>query len=150
MENSEYIQAEGTCSLSYLYPVDLRKGTIVIIHNRPCKVIDYTSIVNGKHGTSKTIVIGIDIFNGNKYEISWNGGDRVTVVESKKENYDIIDIVDEYLILINDRGLVREDLKILSEILSNKFKTLLSNTNINDLKVQVTKCYNIEEITNVM
>jgi len=39
-----------------------RKGDIIILHNRPCTIIDLHLPKVGKHGCSKVLVTGIDIF----------------------------------------------------------------------------------------
>lgn len=145
MENREYTQAESTCSLSYIFPSDLRKGSIVIMRNRPAKVVEYTSIVNGKHGTSKTIVTALDIFNGHKYETSWNSGDRIPTCEVKKQNYTVIDVEDEYMSLMDEHGHIRYDFKVPENI---QWKDKITNTE--GATVQMTTCFNIEDITHVI
>ena len=46
----------------------LKKNGFVLIKNKPCKIVELKISKVGKHGHSKVHLVGLDIFNGNKYE----------------------------------------------------------------------------------
>ena len=39
-----------------------------MIKDRPCKIVEMSTSKTGKHGHAKVHIVGIDIFNGKKYE----------------------------------------------------------------------------------
>lgn len=41
---------------------------IVLGEKRPCKIVEYSISKTGKHGHAKASIVGIDIFDGRKYE----------------------------------------------------------------------------------
>lgn len=43
---------------------------IVLGEKRPCKIVEYSISKTGKHGHAKASIVGIDIFDGRKYEDS--------------------------------------------------------------------------------
>ncbi|XP_037944909.1 eukaryotic translation initiation factor 5A-like [Teleopsis dalmanni] len=111
------------------YPVQcsaLRKNGYVILKGRPCKIVDMSTSKTGKHGHAKAHIVGIDIFNGKKYEDICPTSHNMDVPNIKKEEYQLTDISDDgYLALMSDNGELREDLKIpdgeLGECLKSDF-----------------------------
>ena len=54
-----------------VYPMaagELRKGSHVMIKEKPCKVTEITSSKTGKHGHAKCHIVALDIFTSKKYE----------------------------------------------------------------------------------
>ena len=61
----------GDAGASKTYPAQcssLRKSGFVVIKDRPCKIVEMSTSKTGKHGHAKVHIVGIDIFNGKKYE----------------------------------------------------------------------------------
>ncbi|KAL9550022.1 hypothetical protein MBANPS3_004915 [Mucor bainieri] len=57
-------------ALSYPVPCStLKKGSYVVIQERPCKITDMSTSRKDEHGRIKIHLVGIDIFTGKKYEI---------------------------------------------------------------------------------
>merc|ERR1712100_663863 len=47
---------------------NIKKGSFVVIKNRPCKVIETSTSKTGKHGHAKVHMVALDIFTGAKKE----------------------------------------------------------------------------------
>lgn len=45
---------------------EIKKGMIVYLKDKPCKVIELTTSKTGKHGHAKANITGTDIFTGKK------------------------------------------------------------------------------------
>lgn len=69
-------------------------------------------LILGKHGHAKVHLVGIDIFNGKKYEDICPSTHNMDVPHVKREDYQLTDIDDGFLVLMSDGGDLREDLKI--------------------------------------
>lgn len=57
-------------------------------------------------------LVGIDIFSGKKYEDMCPSTHNMDVPHVKREDYQLTDIDDGFLVLMSDDGDLREDLKI--------------------------------------
>lgn len=57
-------------------------------------------------------MVGIDIFNGKKYEDICPSTHNMDVPHVKREDYQLTDIDEEFLVLMSDSGDLREDLKV--------------------------------------
>jgi len=96
------------------YPLQcsaLRKNGYVLMKGHPCKIVDMSTSKTGKHGHAKVNMVGIDIFDGKKYEDMSPSTHNMEVPNVKRKEYTLIDInEDGYLSLMNDDGDVRDDL----------------------------------------
>lgn len=96
------------------YPIQcsaLRKGGYAMLKGKPCKIADMSTSKTGKHGHAKVNMVGIDIFDGKKYEDMSPSTHNMEVPLVKRTEYNLIDITEEgYLHLMNDGGDIREDL----------------------------------------
>ena len=91
----------------------LKKGSLVMIKGRPCKVVDFSTAKTGKHGAAKAMITGIDIFSSNKLECTYSTGDNVDAPVVTKIEYTLINIDEEgFVTLMQDNGDLKEDLKL--------------------------------------
>jgi len=106
----------GDSGASVTYPMQcsaLRKNGFVMLKGRACKIVEMSTSKTGKHGHAKVHLVGLDIFNGKKYEDICPSTHNMDVPNIKREDYQLTDISDDqYLSLMNDAGDLREDLKL--------------------------------------
>jgi translation initiation factor 5A len=81
-----------------------RKGTCIILKDKPCKVVDMSTSKTGKHGHAKVNFTGIDIFTGKKYKEIQGSTHNMLTFESTKEDWGVMDLQSDTLSLINDAG----------------------------------------------
>lgn len=96
------------------YPIQcsaLRKNGYCIMKGHPCKIVDMSTSKTGKHGHAKVNMVGIDIFDGKKYEDMSPSTHNMEVPNVSRIEYNLIDVGEEgYLSLMDDNGEVRDDL----------------------------------------
>ena len=138
---------------SNTYPIscgDVKKGSYIVLKDRPCKVVDFKHFKVGKHGSAKTNITAIDIFNGKKYEQLSPASHTVQVPEIKRTPYTLIDIdKDGYLTLMDKQGNSRQDLKLPDETeedqkLSERIKA--AHDEGKELIITVVECLGIEKV----
>jgi translation initiation factor 5A len=104
----------GVDSGALTYPVQcssLRKNGYAMLKGKPCKIVDMSTSKTGKHGHAKVNLVGIDIFDGKKYEDMSPSTHNMEVPNVKRLEYNLIDVTDEgYLSLMDDGGEIRDDL----------------------------------------
>ena len=100
----------------YTTPVEassIKKGAYIVINERPTKAVDISTSKTGKHGSMKMRIVGVDIFNGKKYETVTPGSQTVLVPVIKRQEFQLSSISDDnYLSLLSDDGDLREDLTL--------------------------------------
>merc|ERR1711944_378998 len=89
----------------------LRKNGYAILKGKPCKIVDMSTSKTGKHGHAKVNLVGIDIFDGKKYEDMSPSTHNMEVPNAKRTEYTLIDVTEEgFLSLMDDNGDIRDDL----------------------------------------
>ena len=104
--------------VSMTYPISagsIKKGGLMVIDGRPCKVVEYSTLKTGKHGHAKASITAIDIFTGEKYKYSAPTSQNVEVPNVKRTEYQVMSIKDDYCDLIDEKGEMRSDLKLTDE-----------------------------------
>mmetsp|Transcript_9284 Transcript_9284/g.20341 ORF Transcript_9284/g.20341 Transcript_9284/m.20341 type:complete len:167 (-) Transcript_9284:1064-1564(-) len=98
------------------FPIEagqIRKGGLIMIKGRPCKVSDVTSSKTGKHGHAKCHFVAIDIFTGKKMEDLVPASHTTYSPFVKKIEYQCMDVDEDGFVSVMDaEGNTREDLKL--------------------------------------
>lgn len=112
-DDEHFEHAESGASETYPTSVgSIKKNGYMVIQGRPCKVVDYSTSKTGKHGHAKASIVGIDIFNGKKYEDSLPTSHNVDVPNIKRSEWIAMSYDPEgYLTLMDLQGNTRQDLK---------------------------------------
>lgn len=104
---------------SMTYPVQigsLKHNNYVVINDRPCKIIRYSTCKPGKHGSTKATIVGVDIFNHSKYEISGPTSNTIDAPLVVFKEYLLMGIDDQsYLTLTGNDNKTRQDIKFSEE-----------------------------------
>ena len=105
----------------------LKNGSLIMIKGFPCKVTEVTTAKPGKHGSAKVILKGKDILTNKIYECTYHAGDMVDAPIVKRIEYQLLNIEDTTLELLDDKGEVKSDVDLpeeehLKEIKNNIIK----------------------------
>lgn len=80
----------------------IKVGSLVLIKNNPCKIIELNFSKPGKHGSGKKTVIGIDVITDKKYTDIYRDASIIQTFLQKKEEIIIQDIdSDGYIVYMN-------------------------------------------------
>ena len=116
VDNEEYNIESGDAGASDTISVEagqVRKGGYIMIKGKPCKVKEVSVSKTGKHGHAKCKFSASDIFTGTTCEELCPSTHSIDVPIVKKTEWIITGIQDEnYVLLMNDDGDMREDLQL--------------------------------------
>ncbi|WP_411025028.1 translation initiation factor IF-5A, partial [Salmonella sp. s54836] len=82
---------------------------------RPCKIVEMSTSKTGKHGHAKVHLVGIDIFTSKKYDDICPSTHSMNVPHVTRSDYQLTDIHEGYLSLMDDSGILRNDIKCLED-----------------------------------
>lgn len=151
MEGEDAVEYQGSASnASTTYPMQcsaLRKNGFVMIKSRPCKIVEMSTSKTGKHGHAKVHLVGIDIFNGKRYEDLCPSTHNIDVPNVSRIDFQLIDISDDgFVTLMTDKGDTRDDLRLPSDVeLAQKIKDEFTKED-NTVLVTVISAVNEESI----
>ncbi|EHN02851.1 Hyp2p [Saccharomyces cerevisiae x Saccharomyces kudriavzevii VIN7] len=114
MSDEEHTFETADAGSSTTYPMQcssLRKSGFVVIKGRPCKIVDMSTSKTGKHGHAKVHLVAIDIFTGKKLEDLSPSTHNMEVPVVKRNEYQLLDIDDGFLSLMNMDGDTKDDVK---------------------------------------
>jgi len=123
-ENEETFESASS-GASNTYPQQcsaLRKNGYVVIKNRPCKIVEMSTSKTGKHGHAKVHLVAIDVFTGKKYEDICPSTHNMNVPNVGRKDYQLVDIDDDFLSLMDDAGNQKDDLKIPDDDVGKQIK----------------------------
>jgi len=118
---------QTTSGASNTYPAQcssLRNNGFVVIKGFPCKIVEMSTSKTGKHGHAKVHLVGIDIFNGKKYEDLCPSTHNMDVPVVTRTEYTVLDLTDDgFCSLLNSDGTTKDDLKLPEGELGAQLKT---------------------------
>merc|ERR1739844_709930 len=117
MADEEYDFASADAGASETFPMQcsaLRKNGFVMIKSRPCKIVEMSTSKTGKHGHAKVHMVALDIFTGKKYEDICPSTHNMNVPNVTRKDYQLVDIDDESLSLMDDAGELKDDMNMPS------------------------------------
>jgi translation initiation factor 5A len=123
----------------------LKKGDIVVIVDRPYKIVELTRAKTGKHGICKIHITGLDIFTNKKIQTMYSSTDSVETTEVSRKEFELIDISnDDFITLMLDSGNTRSDIKLQKNELCDDLKSKFEKGNI--VWITIMSSLLIEEI----
>jgi len=124
----------------------LRKNGFVVIKGFPCKIVEMSTSKTGKHGHAKVHLVGIDIFNGRKYEDLCPSTHNMDVPVVTRTEYTVLDLTDDgFCSLLNSDGTTKDDLKLPEGELGQQLKA--EHDSGKELVVTVIGALGSEQIT---
>lgn len=150
MDGEDAVEYQGASSnASSTYPMQcsaLRKNGFVMIKSRPCKIVEMSTSKTGKHGHAKVHLVGIDIFNGKRYEDLCPSTHNIDVPNVSRIDFQLIDISDDgFVTLMTDKGDTRDDLRLPDGELAQKIREEFAKED-NTVLVTVISAVNEEAI----
>lgn len=90
----------------------IKKGEYMMIKGKPCKVLSISVSKTGKHGHAKCNFVATDIFTGKKLEDMIPSTHGTTVPIVNRSDWEITNIEDGELTLMNEAGVEKTDLNL--------------------------------------
>jgi len=119
----------------------------MMIKGKPCKVLSISVSKTGKHGHAKCNFLAVDIFTGKKLEDMVPSTHGTTVPVVSRTEWEIIDIDNDELTLMDEAGNQKTDLNLpdfpekMGEEISEAW-----NGGENSVMVTVQKAVGIEQV----
>ena len=82
------------------------------LQGRPCKIVEMSTSKTGKHGHAKVHLVALDIFTQKKYEDICPSTHNMDVPNVQRKDFQLLDVDDGFLSLMDDGGNTRDDLKV--------------------------------------
>ena len=114
MSDEEHNFESADAGASATYPMQcsaLRKNGFGVIKGRPGKIVDMSTSKTGKHGHATVHLVALDIFTGKKLEDLSPSTHNMEVPVVKRTEYQLLDIDDGYLSLMDNDGETKDDVK---------------------------------------
>merc|ERR1712139_190884 len=91
-----------------------RKGSHLMIKEKPCKCVEVSTSKTGKHGHAKAHIVAIDIFTGKKYEDLCPSSHNLDVPFVKRTEYQLLtaDESSGEVSLLLESGETKDDLNL--------------------------------------
>ncbi|XP_072483843.1 eukaryotic translation initiation factor 5A-1-like [Notamacropus eugenii] len=90
----------------------LCKNDFAVLKGWPCKIVEMSTSKTEKHGHAKVHLVGIYIFTGKKYEDICSSIHNMDVPNIKGNYFQLVEIQDGYLSLLQDSGEIRENIHL--------------------------------------
>lgn len=140
-DSPEYIQ-------EYIGANSVKKGSIVMLKNRPCRISDIAISKPGKHGSAKAVMTGYDIITDKKIQTFYITSDNVPVPKIEKQVYLLMDINDDILTVLDNSGKSQDYKFNCDNELQSKIIESFSNPN-NETYIEILTCIGHNRITDL-
>jgi len=101
----------------------IKKGTLAILKDRPCKIINVAFSKTGKHGHAKCHFHGSDVFTDKKYEDICPSTHMMSQPVLDRIEYDLVNIDDDgYLSLMSKDAVSKNDLALPETEMANEIR----------------------------
>jgi len=143
-EETDYAFDNAEAAGSDTIPMEagqIKKGGLIMIKGRPCKVSEVTTSKTGKHGHAKCNFTTYDIFTNKKLEDMIPSTHGTTVPNVTRQERLLTDIDDDdFMTLMDDDGNERSDLKLpkYPETAAAELRAFYEETVAKDEMVSVT------------
>ncbi|KAI1422293.1 eukaryotic translation initiation factor 5A-2 [Xylaria sp. FL1777] len=128
----------------------LRKGGLVVIKGRPCKIIEMSTSKTGKHGHAKVHLVATDIFTGKKLEDLCPSTHNMDVPGHRKESWNLQYLTrDGYLNLMSDEGEENEKIRVPEGEVGEQIRALLDDEGLpldDSRDIVITLIYSMGEV----
>lgn len=94
MADDDHTFETATSGASHTFPMqagEIKKGSHLMIKEKPCKCVEVSTSKTGKHGHAKAHIVAIDIFTGKKYEDLCPTSHNLDVPFVKRTEYQVLD-----------------------------------------------------------
>lgn len=115
----------------------LRKGGHVILQGQPCRITDMSTSKTGKHGHAKVHFVGVNIFTNKKIDDIQSSTHNMDVPNVTRTEYLLQYIDDGFLSLMDEKGELKEDIKLPDCELGDEIETALENNNDRDILITI-------------
>lgn len=139
-EQHQYTFEDANAGASLTFPMQcsaLRRNSLVVIKDRPCRIVETSTSKTGKHGHAKVHLVALDIFTGKKYEDLCPSTHNMDVPNTSRRQYLLMDITEDgFLSLMdNDNGTTRDNLKLPENELGEQIQESLEKGTEGDVTV---------------
>jgi len=82
----------------------VKKGSYVMLKDKPCKIVEVKTSKTGKHGHAKCNITGLDVLTNKKYNEVHPGHIVLRAFDLRKTEYDVTDVNDKELTVMDENG----------------------------------------------
>ena len=157
-ESEDEAEFEASAGASLTFPMcayKLKRGTAVMLKDRPCKLLTVLKVVTSKHGHAKMRLVGQDIFSDKLETQTPAGSHKVTCPFVTTATYTLLDLDEDesMLTLLNgETGELREDLAapedVVGEALVDAMAAREAGSDV-EVTVTVTEAMGMARVTAV-
>jgi translation initiation factor 5A len=106
----------------------LRKGGFIMLHGEPCRIKQLNWASPGKHGSGKIRVVGMGVFDNRHREEIVGSQDNAPVPMIEKPTLLLVDLEDDYMVVMTEAGKERTDLRLSRDVLSEELTAKIEHT----------------------
>ena len=129
---------EGAPTTEKVQAGSLTKGSLVMMNDKPCKVIKTSKAKPGKHGSAKAIIVAVSLTDDKKIEQSFGTSDLIDAPIVKRTEYPCLGIEGDFLQLQTDSGEMKEDVKFSTQDSMKEVNDQIKKMIEDDIPILVT------------